>query len=43
MCGYDLGFGHEKNPARIEERVKRGDVIIVPAGVGHRLIVPRRQ
>lgn len=31
-----LCFGHEQNAERVEPTVQRGDVIIVPAGVGHR-------
>ncbi|KAJ5247523.1 RmlC-like cupin domain-containing protein [Penicillium chermesinum] len=33
-----LCFGGEGNPGRFEPTVKRGDLIIVPAGVGHRLL-----
>ncbi|KAF3482551.1 cupin domain-containing protein [Arthroderma uncinatum] len=33
-----LCFGHEQNPDRYEPTVSRGDVIIVPAGVSHRLL-----
>ncbi|KAK5676357.1 hypothetical protein LTS10_011169 [Elasticomyces elasticus] len=33
-----LCFGHEDNPERVEEVVGRGDVVVVPAGVGHRLL-----
>jgi len=33
-----LCFGGEENPARLETEIKQGDVIIVPAGVGHRLL-----
>ncbi|KAL6854016.1 RmlC-like cupin domain-containing protein [Trichoderma novae-zelandiae] len=33
-----LCFGGERNPGRVEPVVERGDVIIVPAGVGHRLL-----
>ncbi|KAL9094226.1 MAG: hypothetical protein Q9165_003366 [Trypethelium subeluteriae] len=33
-----LCFGGEENPGRVEEVVERGDVVIVPAGVGHRLL-----
>ena len=33
-----LCFGGEGNPQRFEPTVKRGDLIIVPAGVGHRLL-----
>lgn len=32
-----LGFGGEGNPERFEPTVNRGDMIIVPAGVGHKL------
>lgn len=33
-----LCFGHEDNPKRVETEVSRGDVVVVPAGVGHRLL-----
>ena len=33
-----LGFGGEENPGRVEAAVEKGDVVIVPAGVGHRLL-----
>jgi uncharacterized protein YjlB len=33
-----LCFGGEHNPGRVEPVVKRGDVIVVPAGVSHRLL-----
>lgn len=33
-----LCFGGEENPGRVEEEVTKGDVIVVPAGVGHRLL-----
>ncbi|KAI9374977.1 RmlC-like cupin domain-containing protein [Aspergillus egyptiacus] len=33
-----LCFGGEGNPYRFEPTVSKGDVIIVPAGVGHRLL-----
>jgi len=33
-----LCFGGEENPKRVESVVEKGDVIIVPAGVGHRLL-----
>ncbi|KAE8147836.1 RmlC-like cupin domain-containing protein [Aspergillus avenaceus] len=33
-----LCFGGEGNPGRFEPIVRRGDLIIVPAGVGHRLL-----
>ncbi|KAH8914336.1 hypothetical protein BT69DRAFT_1273753 [Atractiella rhizophila] len=33
-----LCFGGEENPGRVETTVKKGDVIIVPAGVAHRLL-----
>lgn len=32
------GFGGEENPERVEVRAEAGDVIVVPAGVGHRLL-----
>jgi uncharacterized protein YjlB len=31
-------FGHEENEGRIEPVLQKGDVVIVPAGVGHRLL-----
>ncbi|KAL4780865.1 RmlC-like cupin domain-containing protein [Aspergillus varians] len=33
-----LCFGGEGNPDRFEPNVSKGDLIIVPAGVGHRLL-----
>lgn len=33
-----LCFGHEDNPKKVEETVKAGDVIVLPAGVSHRLL-----
>ena len=33
-----LCFGHEDNPKRVEETLQQGDVIIMPAGVSHRLL-----
>ncbi|KAL8846009.1 MAG: hypothetical protein Q9221_008871 [Calogaya cf. arnoldii] len=33
-----LCFGGEDNPQRVEPSVERGDVIVVPAGVAHRLL-----
>lgn len=33
-----LCFGGEENPGRVEAELKKGDVIIIPAGVGHRLL-----
>ena len=33
-----LCFGGENNPERLEAEVERGDVIVVPAGVAHRLL-----
>ncbi|KAJ5161600.1 RmlC-like cupin domain-containing protein [Penicillium capsulatum] len=33
-----LCFGGEGNPDRFEPTVRQGDLIIVPAGVGHRLL-----
>ena len=34
-----LCFGHEDNPKRVEAVVEEGDVMVVPAGVSHRLYV----
>lgn len=36
-----LCFGGEGNPRRIEPEVVRGDVIVIPAGVAHRLLEDR--
>jgi uncharacterized protein YjlB len=33
-----LCFGHEDNSGRVEETVTRGDVVVIPAGVAHRLM-----
>ncbi|MCJ1312085.1 hypothetical protein MMC25_005759 [Agyrium rufum] len=33
-----LCFGGETNPGRIETTVRKGDMMIIPAGVGHRLL-----
>jgi len=33
-----LCFGAEDNPKRVEPVVEKGDVVVVPAGVGHRLL-----
>ncbi|EPE31071.1 RmlC-like cupin [Glarea lozoyensis ATCC 20868] len=33
-----LCFGGESNPERVEALVETGDVVVVPAGVGHRLL-----
>ena len=33
-----LCFGHEENPERVEEVCEKGDVIVMPAGVSHRLL-----
>lgn len=33
-----LCFGHEDNEKRVEAVVEKGDVIVVPAGVAHRLL-----
>ncbi|KAI8962595.1 RmlC-like cupin domain-containing protein [Daldinia sp. FL1419] len=33
-----LCFGGEDNPEKVEKEVKQGDVLVVPAGVGHRLL-----
>ncbi|KAK5109638.1 hypothetical protein LTR62_006875 [Meristemomyces frigidus] len=34
----ELCFGHEDNPQCVRETVRKGDVIVVPAGVAHRLL-----
>lgn len=31
-------FGHEDNPQRVEPVLSTGDVVVVPAGVSHRLL-----
>lgn len=33
-----LCFGGEENPKRVEAELKKGDVMIIPAGVAHRLL-----
>lgn len=33
-----LCFGGEENPGRVELEAQKGDMVIVPAGVGHRLL-----
>ncbi|KAH8193888.1 hypothetical protein TruAng_011943 [Truncatella angustata] len=33
-----LCFGGEENPGKIELEAQRGDLLVVPAGVGHRLL-----
>ena len=33
-----VSFGHLDNPRRVEEEVGQGDVVVVPAGVSHRLV-----
>lgn len=33
-----LCFGGEGNPDRVETVVEKGDVVVIPAGLGHRLI-----
>ena len=33
-----LCFGGEENPERVEAELKKGDAIIVPAGVAHRML-----
>jgi uncharacterized protein YjlB len=39
LCGRArIRFGGEDNPARIDPVVEAGDVMIVPAGVAHRLL-----
>lgn len=34
----ELLFGGEDNPGKIETTVEKGDVMVVPAGVSHRLV-----
>lgn len=31
-------FGHEDNPDKIEPKLFAGDIVVVPAGVAHRLL-----
>lgn len=42
LCVYSgrakLLFGGEENPGKVEADVRAGDMIVVPAGVGHRLL-----
>ncbi|KAF2245568.1 hypothetical protein BU26DRAFT_433082 [Trematosphaeria pertusa] len=42
LCVYQgrakLLFGGEQNPGKVEAEVGAGDAIVVPAGVGHRLL-----
>jgi uncharacterized protein YjlB len=33
-----LLFGGEQNPGKVETEVRVGDVVVVPAGVAHRLL-----
>ncbi|KAI7531991.1 hypothetical protein KC331_g13809 [Hortaea werneckii] len=33
-----LCFGHEENEGRVVEELRKGDVVVVPAGVAHRLM-----
>ncbi|GAM84419.1 hypothetical protein ANO11243_024150 [Dothideomycetidae sp. 11243] len=33
-----LCFGHEDNPQRVVETIRRGDVVLIPAGTAHRLL-----
>ncbi len=33
-----LCFGHEENPKKVEQVLEKGDVIVMPAGVSHRLL-----
>ncbi|KAI0192551.1 hypothetical protein EV127DRAFT_425775, partial [Xylaria flabelliformis] len=30
-------FGHEENPRKVTYTIKKGDLVIIPAGVAHRL------
>ncbi|KAF2684162.1 hypothetical protein K458DRAFT_303164 [Lentithecium fluviatile CBS 122367] len=45
LCAYQgratLLFGGEQNPGRVEVEVCAGDMVVVPAGVGHRLLEDR--
>ena len=42
LCVYQgrakLLFGGEENPGKVEVKVGAGDAVVVPAGVGHRLL-----
>ncbi len=38
MLIQNTGFGGENNPGRLETEIKKGDVIVIPAGVSHRLL-----
>lgn len=39
ICGRArLCFGGEDNPGKVEVLAEKGDVLVVPAGVGHRLL-----
>ena len=33
-----LCFGHEENPQRVVEVLEKGDMIVMPAGVSHRIL-----
>ena len=33
-----LCFGGEENPSKVESVLSKGDVVVLPAGVGHRLL-----
>ncbi|KAF7505329.1 hypothetical protein GJ744_001032 [Endocarpon pusillum] len=35
---YSTSHFHSNNPGRVEREVQKGDVIVVPAGVAHRLL-----
>lgn len=37
-CDFYSVFGGENNPKRVETECEAGDVIIIPAGVAHRLL-----
>jgi len=38
----DLLFGGEDNPEKVEVGAEKGDVIIIPAGVSHKLVKDRQ-
>lgn len=33
-----LCFGHEDNPDTVQQELSKGDVVVIPAGVAHRLL-----
>jgi uncharacterized protein YjlB len=36
-------FGGEENPGKVETKLAKGDVVVVPAGVGHRLLEEEKE